>query len=75
MTFAISSGLPSLPIGMPSAIRSAKPGSCSAGAISGVSIAPGQMQLARMPWRAYSMATTRVRLMTPALAALYAAMP
>ena len=36
----------------------------------GVSIGPGQTQLTRMFWSACSMARERVRLMTPALAAL-----
>ena len=36
----------------------------------GVSMAPGQMQLTRMFWRAWSTARLRVRLITAALLAL-----
>ena len=42
---------------------------------SGVSMAPGQTQLQRMPHRAYSIAVPRVRLITPAFITLYAEMP
>ena len=48
----------------------AKPGMASEGRSSGVSIAPGQTQLTRIPRPAYSIAVTRVRFTTPALAAL-----
>ena len=42
----------------------------SDGLSSGVSMAPGQTQFTRMPRPAYSMAVTRVKLITPAFAAL-----
>src|SRR5258705_2559052 len=48
-TFAISSGLPRRPMGITFLNLSANPGCSSAGANNGVSIAPGQMQLARIP--------------------------
>src|SRR5262245_30535847 len=73
-TFAISSGWPRRRIGICASVLSAKPGIESDGFKRGVSMAPGQTQLTRMPRPAYSIAVTRVRLMTPALAALYAPM-
>ena len=51
-------------------VSSAKPGIDSDGRSSGVSIAPGHTQFTRIPREAYSMAATRVRLITPALAVL-----
>ena len=51
-------------------VPSAKPGMASEGLSSGVSMAPGQTQFTRMPRPAYSMAVTRVKLITPAFAAL-----
>src|SRR5688572_19288487 len=41
----------------------------------GVSTAAGQTQFARIPWREYSTAVARVKLITPAFAALYAERP
>ena len=70
-TLAISSGRPSRRIGIAATVPSAKPGiDAREGCRSGVSMAPGQTQFTRMPRDAYSTAVTRVRLITPAFAAL-----
>ena len=60
---------------MAARVCSAKPGMLNERCSSGVSIAPGQTQLQRMPYRAYSIAVPRVRLTTPAFITLYAEMP
>ena len=57
-------------MGICASVCSAKPGIDSDGCSSGVSMAPGHTQFTRMPRDAYSMAATRVRLTTPALAVL-----
>src|SRR5271170_2875214 len=75
-TLAISLGSPYRPIGMIASERLAVSGSARRDlSIGGVRMAPGQTALQRIPLRAYSIAVARVRLITPALIALYAPRP
>ena len=57
---AISSGRPNRPMGMWTSRRWRRSGSERSSASSGVSIGPGQSELARIPCRAYSTASSRV---------------
>ena len=65
----ISSGWPIRPSRWLRSMPARAAGSASIRPIGGVSIAPGQMQFTRMPWRAWSTARQRVRLITAALLA------
>ena len=77
MVLADSSGAPMRPTGWAAAIARRISSACSPVStwVTHVSMPPGHTQLTRMPCWAHSSAAERVRLMTPALAALYAAMP
>ena len=48
-------------MGMWTSRRWRRAGSASSSASRGVSIGPGQIELARIPWRAYSTASSRVK--------------
>ena len=69
---ASSSARPSRPIGMCTSRRCLRSGSLMSSSSIGVAIGPGQSEFARMFWRAYSTAISRVIESTPPLLAVYA---
>src|SRR6266481_5665938 len=72
---AISSGVPTRPMGSLAMMRALRSGSLKPLAVIGVWITPGQTQLTRIPWWAYSSAAVLVRPTTPCLLATYAEAP
>ncbi len=74
--WAISSGVPNRPIGMPATIASTRAGlTQSWRSVPSVRTGPGATALTRMRWRAHSTARVRVRARTPAFAAAEGAVP
>src|SRR6185437_7213227 len=65
----ISSGVPKRPIGISSRKRFTSSGEEPAASWNGVAIGPGEIDIARMPWVAYSRATPMVIDTTAPLAA------
>src|SRR5712691_89304 len=66
---AISSGVPTRPMGSLAMMRALRSGSLKPIAVIGVWITPGQTHLTRIPWWAYSSAAVLVRPTTPCLLA------